>query len=81
METKTNQIRLDDEVVLTAKSKKGKDKIASEGSEWIVIGKSTAVAFSTKSGNWLLLKSKKTGYKKWVCQNGDSDFNVQINFK
>lgn len=67
-------------VKLEAKTKKGKDRIAQQGSRWLIEAIAEKVLFDDKNGIWLGLRGKlKPGDTfRWVHLTDDENFKVVI---
>lgn len=67
-------------VKLEAKTKKGKDRIAQQGSRWLIEAISEKVLFDDKKGIWLGLsaKARQTDCFRWVHLTDDENFKVII---
>ena len=63
-------------LVVSGKSAKGHSRIGAHGKEWEITKLVPNVAFDTRHGEWLFLKSVKTGYQRWMLLNRDADFSI-----
>ena len=61
---------------LIAKTKKGKERIATHGDEWDIVFIRDCVQFSDIKGNWALVRSKKTGDERWINLVTDHNFET-----
>lgn len=69
-------------VILTGKTKKGKDRINTAGSKWLVVNRRTGVWFDDRPGEWLGLRNCTNFLDfRWVKLHDDNDFNVEFAYR
>jgi len=64
-------------VTLEGKTKKGKESVKREGSEWLVKESRSKVSFNSEKGIWFLLINESSRLR-WVHENMDKDFIMKF---
>lgn len=76
------EIKENDTLILSGKTRKGKTRIKEYGSRWRILLIQDKVAFSFQSGPWLLLEpmiedvAAKNNGSRWIHQEHDMDFAI-----
>jgi len=63
-------------VTLEGKSKRGRERVIRDGSEWLVKESRSNVSFKSEKGPWFLLVND-SGRLRWVHEN-DEDFSLKF---
>jgi len=64
-------------VSLVGKTKKGKERVKRDGSEWNIKETRDSVAFSSNNGPWLLLENESK-VLRWVNKTNDDNFSLTM---
>ncbi len=68
---------LNEVLTLTWKDKrKGKPRILTHGTRWLVLGVNETVLFSDKPGPWLKIQSLHSRDIRWIHQTDDENFKI-----
>lgn len=71
---------MNNKIILTAKTLRGKNVISHSGKDWRIIRESEKVQFSTDTGPWLLCLPEdqwdrhNTTEARWIHKHNDKDF-------